>query len=180
MLAPEEAEDTLGLLSLLLLLQETRRDYRELFITAEIGEHVSGMILYKETLAQTSSQGVTFVNCLYRQGVLPGIKVDEVGAGHRRLASTKIWRPVGSLAVLRRAWCLCKRAAARHMSKGLTTWKPIAFSTMRKPCGALHNHLCLSGQEGLMPIVSLHLRIEVLKVTAAADKERGLPSGELH
>lgn len=57
--------------------EETRRDYRELFITAEIGEHVSGMILYKETLAQTSSQGVTFVNCLYRQGVLPGIKVDE-------------------------------------------------------------------------------------------------------
>jgi Fructose-bisphosphate aldolase class-I len=35
--------------------------------------------LYKETLAQSSSDGVPFVDCLARQGILPGIKVDEVG-----------------------------------------------------------------------------------------------------
>ena len=39
----------------------------------------TGAILYKETLAQSSSEGIPFVDCLARQGILPGIKVDEVG-----------------------------------------------------------------------------------------------------
>lgn len=63
----------------LILLQATRRDYRELFYTAPgMGEHIAGAILFKETLGQSSSEGVPFVECLKRQGILPGIKVDEV------------------------------------------------------------------------------------------------------
>lgn len=61
-------------------LQETRRAYRELFFTAPIGEAgISGAILFKETLQQSAADGTPFVECLRRQGVMPGIKVDEVG-----------------------------------------------------------------------------------------------------
>lgn len=61
------------------LLQELRRQYRELYLTAAgLGKHISGVILYKETLQQSSSSGHAFVDCLRQQGVLPGIKVDEV------------------------------------------------------------------------------------------------------
>lgn len=58
---------------------ENRRDYRQLFYTAPgLGDHISGAILYKETLAQRGSDGVPFVDALNAQGILPGIKVDEV------------------------------------------------------------------------------------------------------
>lgn len=59
-------------------LQTNRRDYRELFYTAPIGEAgISGAILFKETLFQSASDGRPFVECLLSQGVLPGVKVDE-------------------------------------------------------------------------------------------------------
>ncbi|KAI3428677.1 hypothetical protein D9Q98_007500 [Chlorella vulgaris] len=58
--------------------EEARRSYRELFYTAPIGEAgISGAILFKETLGQQAADGTPFVECLQRQGVLAGIKVDE-------------------------------------------------------------------------------------------------------
>lgn len=65
----------------LLLAQDTRRAYRELLYTAPIGEAgVSGAIMFKETLYQSAADGTSFVDVLSRQGVLSGIKVDEVRA----------------------------------------------------------------------------------------------------
>ena len=58
-------------------MQEVRKAYREQFYTAGIGCSISGAILFKETLAQNSSQDIPFVDCLTRQAVLPGIKVDQ-------------------------------------------------------------------------------------------------------
>ena len=64
--------------SVIITAQATRRDYRELFYTAAgIGDHISGAILFKETLYQSASNGKPFVECLQEQGILPGIKVDE-------------------------------------------------------------------------------------------------------
>ena len=39
---------------------------------------MSGVILYKEALGQAASDGTSFVQCLSSQGVLAGVKVDEV------------------------------------------------------------------------------------------------------
>lgn len=58
--------------------QEHRRSYRENFYTAPLGASVSGVILFKEALSQAASDGTSFVQCLSRQGVLAGVKVDEV------------------------------------------------------------------------------------------------------
>jgi fructose-bisphosphate aldolase class I len=59
---------------------ETRRAYRELLITAPgLGTHVSGAILYDETIRQSDRHGMPFVDRLVVAGVIPGIKVD-VGA----------------------------------------------------------------------------------------------------
>lgn len=58
--------------------QENRRAYRELlFTTPGIGEYISGVILFDETIRQRASDGHTFVTVLEKQGVLPGIKVDQ-------------------------------------------------------------------------------------------------------
>jgi fructose-bisphosphate aldolase class I len=57
--------------------EENRRAYRDmLFTTRGIGDHISGVILYDETLRQKSADGTPFAALLARQGVLPGIKVD--------------------------------------------------------------------------------------------------------
>jgi fructose-bisphosphate aldolase, class I len=56
---------------------ESRRDYRELLVTAPaVPETVSGVILYDETLRQSAADGTPFPEVLQARGVLPGIKVD--------------------------------------------------------------------------------------------------------
>jgi len=59
-------------------IEENRHAYRELLFTASnMGEYISGVILYDETIRQRASDGQTFVTVLEKQSVLPGIKVDE-------------------------------------------------------------------------------------------------------
>src|SRR5919199_1563226 len=58
--------------------EESRRQYREmLFTTGGIGEYLSGVILFDETIRQESSDGTPLPQVLERQGVVPGIKVDR-------------------------------------------------------------------------------------------------------
>ncbi len=64
--------------------EENRRAYRDmLFTTQGLGDAISGVILYDETLRQKSADGTSFVDLLNKNGVLPGIKVD---AGAKPLA----------------------------------------------------------------------------------------------
>ncbi|MCW5605507.1 MAG: fructose-bisphosphate aldolase class I [Burkholderiales bacterium] len=57
--------------------EENRRAYRDmLFTTRRLGQHISGVILYDETLRQKSADGTPFVGLLEKNGMLPGIKVD--------------------------------------------------------------------------------------------------------
>lgn len=65
---------------------ETRRAYREMLLTTPgLSGHVSGVILFDETIRQATSDGMPFVEYLDRAGILPGIKVDAGAhplAGH--------------------------------------------------------------------------------------------------
>jgi len=57
--------------------EESRRAYREMLFTTEgIGEYLSGVILFEETLGQKASDGRPLSKVLEDQGVIPGIKVD--------------------------------------------------------------------------------------------------------
>src|SRR3712207_4301915 len=58
--------------------EESRRQYREMLFTTEgIGEFLSGVILFEETLRQEASDGTPLPKVLENQGVIPGIKVDK-------------------------------------------------------------------------------------------------------
>jgi fructose-bisphosphate aldolase class I len=63
-----------------------RRAYRELLITTpRLGEHVSGLILFDETIHQAKLDGTPFVELIVQAGMIPGIKVDlgaKALAGH--------------------------------------------------------------------------------------------------
>ena len=66
--------DTIGVEST----EETRRAYRDLlFTTPGMEEHVSGVILFDETIRQSSADGTPFPKLLEAKGVVPGIKVDK-------------------------------------------------------------------------------------------------------
>jgi len=66
--------------------EDNRRDYRAtLLSTPGLGEHISGAILFDETLRQRAVDGRSMVEIMQSQDILPGIKVDKGAkalAGH--------------------------------------------------------------------------------------------------
>ncbi len=57
--------------------EATRQEYRELLVTAPgIEQYLGGMILFDETLRQSTKDGRRFVDVLKAAGMIPGIKVD--------------------------------------------------------------------------------------------------------
>jgi fructose-bisphosphate aldolase class I len=58
---------------------ETRRDYRELLFRSieAMKNHISGVILYDETIRQNAKDGTPLVKLIEKAGSLPGIKVDK-------------------------------------------------------------------------------------------------------
>jgi len=64
--------------------EENRRAYRELlFTTAGVEDFISGVILFDETIRQSSADGSPFAKVLADRGIIPGIKVDT---GAKQLA----------------------------------------------------------------------------------------------
>jgi fructose-bisphosphate aldolase class I len=64
---------------------EARRAYRELIVTTpRLGECISGVILYDETIRQQKKDGTPFVKVITDAGIIPGIKVDT---GAKEMAS---------------------------------------------------------------------------------------------
>ena len=58
--------------------EENRRAYREMLLTTpRLGEHISGAILFDETLRQSTRDGVPFTKVMTDNGIIPGIKVDK-------------------------------------------------------------------------------------------------------
>jgi fructose-bisphosphate aldolase class I len=66
--------------------EQNRRDYRGMLLsTPGLGDHISGAILFDETLRQSGADGTSFVQLMAEAGILPGIKVDTGAhslAGH--------------------------------------------------------------------------------------------------
>ena len=74
--------DTIGVEST----EEHRRSYREmLFTTPGVEDYISGVILFDETIRQSSADGTPFPQLLASKGIIPGIKVDT---GAKPLALT--------------------------------------------------------------------------------------------
>ncbi len=65
---------------------EARRSYRELIVTTpDLGQCISGLILYDETIREGKKEGASFLKIIVNAGIIPGIKVDTGAkdmAGH--------------------------------------------------------------------------------------------------
>ena len=79
--------------------EENRRAYRDMLFSAKgLGQYVSGVILYDETIRQKSASGASFVELLVKNGILPGIKVDTGAKDLALCANEKVTEGLDNLA----------------------------------------------------------------------------------
>ena len=58
--------------------EQNRQKYRNLLFTSpNVSEYISGVILFDETIRQSTDDGTTFTDHLTSLGIVPGIKVDK-------------------------------------------------------------------------------------------------------
>lgn len=58
--------------------EENRHSLRNFLVTtAGLGQYISGIILFEETLAQKTDDGITIPQAAWAQKIVPGIKVDK-------------------------------------------------------------------------------------------------------
>jgi fructose-bisphosphate aldolase class I len=134
--------------------EETRRAYRDLLFTTEgAADHISGVILYDETIRQSALDGTPFPQVLERQGIIPGIKVDK---GAKDLAGAPGEKITEGLDGLRE-----RLADYRELGARFTKWRAvitIGADTPSEYClwtnaHALARYAALSQEAGLVPIV---------------------------
>jgi fructose-bisphosphate aldolase, class I len=134
--------------------EENRRAYREmLFTTAGLGDHISGVILYDETIRQSTRDGVPFTKVLVDAGVIPGIKVDM---GAKPLAGAEGEKVTEGLDGLRE-----RLMEYRELGAKFTKWRAVIEIGEDRPSAycihvnahALARYAALSQEAGLVPIV---------------------------
>jgi fructose-bisphosphate aldolase class I len=134
--------------------EENWRVYRELlFTTPGLGEFISGVILFDETIRQKAADASPLVDVLQRQGIIPGIKVDK---GAKALAGFAGERITEGLDGLRE-----RLAEYRELGARFTKWRAVIaiesnFPTdtcLRANAQALARFAALSQEAGLVPIV---------------------------
>jgi fructose-bisphosphate aldolase class I len=133
---------------------DTRRAWRDLlFTTRDIEAHISGVILFDETIRQASDDGTPFQALLDDRGIIPGIKVDR---GAKALAGAPGEKVTEGLDGLRE-----RLAEYRELGARFTKWRAViaigpdlpSDYAIRVNAQALARFAALSQEAGLVPIV---------------------------
>ncbi len=135
-------------------IEENRRAYRDmLFTTRGLGDHISGVILYDETLRQKSADGTPFAALLARLGVLPGIKVDAGTADLAFCAGEKVTEGLDKLAKRVQEYVKLGAKFAKWRAV-ITIGKDIPSTTcIAANAHALGRYAAICLANGLVPIV---------------------------
>jgi fructose-bisphosphate aldolase class I len=143
--------DTIGVEST----TDSRRDYRELLFrsTEAMKSHISGVILYDETIRQNAKDGTPLVKLIERTGSIPGIKVDK---GTKPLPFHKAEVVTEGLDGLRERLVEYRGLGARFAKwRGVYDVGPRmpSFSCIRANGHALARYAALCVEEDIVPIV---------------------------
>ena len=134
--------------------EDNRRAYREMLFRAPgAGDHISGVILYDETIRQSGADGTPLVEILVKQGVIPGIKVDK---GAKALAFSPDEKITEGLDGLRE-----RLEEYRELGARFTKWRAVitigdgipTLYCIEANAEALARYAALSQEVGLVPIV---------------------------
>jgi fructose-bisphosphate aldolase class I len=134
--------------------EEKRRAYRDLLFTTEgVEDYISGVILFDETIRQSSADGTSFPKLLASKGIIPGIKVDK---GAKPLALAERETVTEGLDGLRG-----RLEEYRELGARFTKWRAVISIGDGIPseyclwtnAHALARFATLSQEAGLVPIV---------------------------
>jgi len=141
--------------------EDNRRAYREmLFTTKGLGDHISGVILYDETIRQKASDGTPMTKILTDNGMIPGIKVDT---GSKPLAGFPGEEVTEGLDGLRD-----RLNEYVDLGAKFTKWRAVinigpdipSRAAIRANAHALARYAALSQEAGLVPIVEPEVMME--------------------
>ncbi len=170
--------------------EESRRQYREmLFTTPGIGEYLSGVILFDETIRQETSDGKPLPKVLEEQGIIPGIKVDRSTVDLPLSPGEKYTQGLDNLGD--------RLPEYREMGARFTKWRAVitigsgipTVKCIRSNARALALYAAFSQEAGLVPIIepevlidgdhgierSLEVNEWTLRSTFRALYEQGIP-----
>jgi fructose-bisphosphate aldolase class I len=134
--------------------EDNRRAYRQMLFTAPgSGDHISGVILFDETIRQSADDGTPFPQLLGSQGIIPGIKVDT---GAKPLAGAPGETVTEGLDGLRE-----RLAEYRHLGARFAKWRATYTITDELPsqycldvnAHALARYAALCQEAEIVPIV---------------------------
>lgn len=134
--------------------EENRRSYRELLFTTEgVEKYLSGVILFDETIRQSTRKGVAFTELLTEKGIYPGIKVDK---GAKDLAGFDGEKITEGLDGLRR-----RLFEYREMGARFAKWRAVIRIAQNRPtrfciqanAHALARYAALCQEADIVPIV---------------------------
>jgi fructose-bisphosphate aldolase class I len=134
--------------------EDNRRAYRQMLFTAPgASDHISGVILFDETIRQSADDGTPFPQLLESQGIIPGIKVDT---GAKPLAGAEGETVTEGLDGLRE-----RLAEYRHLGARFAKWRATYTITDELPseycldvnAHALARYAALCQEAEIVPIV---------------------------
>lgn len=134
--------------------ESNRRAYRSLLLTADgLGDYISGVILFDETMTQQTDCGVMIPAAAWKQKIVPGIKVDKGKIPLALSSGDFITEGLDDLAVRLRTY--------RDKGARFAKWREVyAISdTVPSACGIeanaemLARYAAVCQDEGFVPIV---------------------------
>ncbi|WP_334176639.1 class I fructose-bisphosphate aldolase [Pseudoxanthobacter sp.] len=136
---------------------EARRDYREMLFTAEeaMTKYISGVILFDETIRQSSRNGTPLVDLIRKAGSIPGIKVDAGAKAMAGFPGESITEGLDGLrGRLKEYHDLGARFAKWRavIDIDTTTGLP-SYGALRANVQALARYAALCQENGIVPIV---------------------------
>ena len=134
--------------------EETRRAYRDLLFTTDGAEEfISGVILFDETIRQSSADGTPFPKLLESKGIIPGIKVDKGATPLALAAGETITEGLDGLRTrLEEYRGLGARFAKWRATYSIAADKPSEYCVWTN-AHALARYAALCEEAGLVPIV---------------------------
>ena len=141
--------------------EDTRRAYRELLLmTPGIGEFISGIILFEETLGQKTADGSLFPEAAKRGGIVPGIKVDKGPIALVNAAGDMVTQGLDGLA----------DRIAQYKTQGarFAKWREVYPITLNNPtrlgmetnANVLARYASICQEQGIVPIVEPEVLID--------------------
>jgi fructose-bisphosphate aldolase class I len=133
---------------------ENRRAYRDLLFTAPgIEEHISGVIMFEETVDQASADGQNFTQLLRKRGIHVGIKLDKglvvIGGTNGENATTGLDGLAGRAKAFYEKGCrFAKWRAVVKIGQGLPSELAIA-----ETAHSLARYGSICQDNGLVPII---------------------------